>query len=109
MSGDLVRMARRIAAILDVLDVRPASGDEIARATGIPRATIYRYLTALTRAGRARRTRYGWRLPTSDELLEARDGSSREKTVPYDGTDSRLRVFNDSHGDRWRTSDAEGE
>jgi hypothetical protein len=60
--------------IADALDTRPASGSEIAKVTGVPRATTYRYLAALTRAGRAQRTRYGWRLPTCDELFDTKDG-----------------------------------
>jgi hypothetical protein len=61
-------------AITDALTEWPASGDEIAKATGVPRSTAYRYLHALTIAGRAQRVRYGWRLPTADELLDAKDG-----------------------------------
>jgi hypothetical protein len=59
--------------IVDALTPYPASGDEIARATGVPRATTYRYSHAFDPGRPCSGVRYGWRLPTVNELVD-KDG-----------------------------------
>ena len=77
--GDLVRIASRVAAILDVLSDQPITVRRLASEARVPRSTAWDYLVALEAAGRAERVGGGWVQPTTDSLFapEHKDFSER--------------------------------